>query len=255
MSYTIKEDCTLPSLGKVYDTEINPHISLRSMTTEEEMLRLSHSERPNKVLCDIIEACIVSDKLPIHVYDMCLSDYQYLLHRLRVATYGTDYTMRIVCPFCGSVKDETINLDDLEVKQYTEELDKYFEFTLPVTGNIVKLKLQTPHSIDDISIKVKEDRKKSSDIVDKTLLYTLKDIIKTIDGNVYDALRLENYLRKLPMADTNYILKNAEMLNKELGLSSTILVSCKECDVEYDANFRIGPDFFGPRINFRGETL
>lgn len=79
MSFTITEDCTLPSLGLVYSKPVNPNVKLRSMTTEEEMRRLAHTERPYKVLCDIIEDCIVGDKLGISVYDVCLGDYQYLL--------------------------------------------------------------------------------------------------------------------------------------------------------------------------------
>jgi hypothetical protein len=66
-------------MGLVYDKPINPVFKIRSMTTEEEMRRLAHTERPYKLLCDIIEECIVGDKPGISVYDMCLGDYQYLL--------------------------------------------------------------------------------------------------------------------------------------------------------------------------------
>ena len=51
---------TLPSLGKVYgDKQINPEVTLRSMTTAEEMKRLNPSDRAYKVLADIIDDCLI----------------------------------------------------------------------------------------------------------------------------------------------------------------------------------------------------
>lgn len=250
MSYTIAEDYTIPSLGKVYKGKnVNPNIKLRSMTTEDEMLRLSHSERPYKLLSDMIDGCIVGDKPGIPVYDMCLADYQYLLHRLRVVTYGPKYLTDSFCRWCGAPNKLEINLDDLPVKQYSEDLDKYFEFTLPVSKNIVRIKLQTPRSVDDISIRVKEFKKNHPDAADPTIVYTTKSLVDTVDGQVLDSVKLENWVRKLPMADTNTIIRHAEVLNSSFGIDLNIHIECKECGVDYDTPFRVTSEFFGPSIN------
>lgn len=249
MSYTIAEDFTLPSLGKVYKKQINPIVKLRSMSTEDEMLRLSHSERPYKLLCDMIENCIVGDKPGISVYDMCLADYQFLLHKLRIVTYGSEYQTQTTCRWCGAVNETTVDLDTLEVIEYKDELEKYTEFTLPRSGNVIRIKMQTPRSVDDIALRVKEFKKKSPDAADPTIIYTVKSLIDTIDGQVFDSFKLENWVRKLPMMDTNYILKNAEMLNKGFGINTTITIECRGCGVDYDTPFRITPEFFGPRVD------
>lgn len=249
MSYTIAEDFTLPSLGKVYKKQINPIVKLRSMSTEDEMLRLSHSERPYKLLCDMIENCIVGDKPGISVYDMCLADYQFLLHKLRIVTYGSEYQTQTTCRWCGTVNETTVNLDALEVIEYKDELEKYTEFTLPRSGNVIKIKMQTPRSVDDIALRVKEFKKRSPDAADPTIIYTVKSLIDTIDGQILDSFKLENWVRKLPMMDTNYILKNAEMLNKGFGINTTITIECRGCGVDYDTPFRITPEFFGPRVD------
>ena len=55
MNYTIAEEYTLPSLGKVYKEQVNPVVKIRSMTTEEEMLRLAPSEKAYKNICEIID--------------------------------------------------------------------------------------------------------------------------------------------------------------------------------------------------------
>ena len=98
-NYTISEYFTLPSEGKIYDTEVNPQINLRSMTTQEEMQRLTHSDKAYKPLCDIIDACMI-EKCGISSYDMALGDYQYLLFMLRVVTYGSEYKGTATCPIC-----------------------------------------------------------------------------------------------------------------------------------------------------------
>lgn len=247
---TIKEDFTLPSKGKVYDTKVIPEVALRSMTTEDEMKRLAHSERQYKVLCDVIDDCMVGTKPGISSYDMCLGDYQYLLHRLRSVTYGAEYRVDTYCPFCGAVNKQTINLDELEVKEYNEDLEKYLNITLPKTKKLVRLKLQTPRSIDDIAIKKKEMMKRNPEMEsDPGLLLTIKSLIDTIDGEILDSVKLDVVVRKLPMADTNYILKCAEKLATAIGVETDFHCTCKECGGDYVSSFRISPEFFGPDID------
>ena len=86
---SIIEEYKLPSHGKVYSKEINPEGTISSMTTEDEMKKLAPSDKQYKVMSDVIEGCM-TEKPAIHVYDMCMGDYVYLLHKLRVVTYGKD---------------------------------------------------------------------------------------------------------------------------------------------------------------------
>lgn len=148
-SPVIIDNVTLPSLGKVYNREINPNVSLRSMTTADEMKRLGNSDRPLQLMASIIEDCLV-EKPGIPVYDMIVGDYTFLLMKLRIATYGTSYPMNSICPYCGYSESETINLDDLFVVQYSEDMEKYREVDLPISGKHITLKMQTPRMLDDI---------------------------------------------------------------------------------------------------------
>ena len=59
--YTISESFTLPSKGLIYDKKFDPIVTIHSMQTRHEMMRLSPGEYPYKSLCDIIHDCIVSD--------------------------------------------------------------------------------------------------------------------------------------------------------------------------------------------------
>ena len=76
---TIKESVTLPSKGKFCRDLKTCDIQLRSMTTEEEMLRVSATNTPYKQLCEIIDRCIIND-IGMSSYDMHIGDYLYLLY-------------------------------------------------------------------------------------------------------------------------------------------------------------------------------
>lgn len=247
MSYTIAEDFTLPSLGKLYSGQINPHIKLRSMTVEEEMKRLTPSETPYKTLCDIIDDCTV-ESCGISSYDMCLGDFQYLLHRLRVVTYGSEYKLTSTCPFCGTPNEVTLNLDSIKVLQYDDYLQKYFKLTLPVSKKEVELKYQTPRIADNITQRKKEIIKRTGKTAqDQSLLLEVSSLIKTIDGKAFNPITQESFIRKLPMRDINKILNYADKINKGIGIDTNIpLDHCSYCDLPYKYPFRITPEFFRP---------
>ena len=248
MTYTIKEDFTLPSHGKLYDTQINDNISLRSMTTLEEMKRLAPSEHPYKMMSEVIDDCLI-DKPGISAYDMCIGDYQFLLHKLRIVTYGSEYKMDSICPYCGTSNVIPIDLGELVVSEFTDDLLNYLKFTLPKTGKVIELNIQTPRMFDSIAERKQQLLQKSNDSsYDPSLLITLESLIKSVDGKYLDPGKLSTFVRTLPMADTNMILKSAEKINMGVGLNTKVENMCKKCSLKYNTSFRITSEFFGPSI-------
>ena len=146
---TITEDYTLPSLGKIYSTPFDPDVKLRSMTVAEEMKRLTNTDKPYKAMAEIIESCMET-KIPVSIYDLCLGDYQYLVHKLRVVTYGPKYDITLRCGVCGEYTETSINLDEIRVNTYTEDYDQYKIKVLPVSGDTVELRYQTPRDLDTL---------------------------------------------------------------------------------------------------------
>jgi wobble nucleotide-excising tRNase len=45
---------------------------------------------------------------------MALGDYEFLLHKLRIVTYGPEYKMALTCPYCGKEFETTADLEQLE---------------------------------------------------------------------------------------------------------------------------------------------
>ena len=248
-NYTISEYFTLPSQGKVYDQKVVPEVHLSSMTTRHEMQRLAPSKSQFKVLCDIIDDCIVDD-IGISSYDMCSGDYQFLLFKLRTVTYGPDVTIKDVCPHCGAVSDLKIDIDNLEILSDIESFNKYRVFTLPVTGKEIKLRFQTPHMLDTVIEKVKEynDRVKNNQ-VDQTMIFSIKEIIETVDGHKPDPINIDEWLRNLPMKDTNTILAYANKMDNCIGVNTNLDIDCDICGRTHSTILKVGPEFFRPEID------
>lgn len=245
---TIKEDFELPSKGMIYTRKFDPHFVLRSMTTEDEMARLAPSQNPYKAMSDIIESCL-EKKFPIPVYDLCLGDYTYLLHKLRVVTYGADYNLRFTCPYCGKSETITINLDDMPVNRYDESLEDMSTVVLPVSKNEIKLRFQTPRDLDRIANEAKKMREEFPDMVgDPTILLTLQSLIDLIDGSAVNPIMIKETLKKLPMKDTNTISKIATKLNSSIGIDTDLKITCSNCGGEVNTPFRYTSEFFGPSV-------
>ena len=73
--------------------------------------------------------------------------------------------------------------------------------------------MQTPRILDDIAIKVKDFKRKRQDFQgDPAFFFNLASFIDTVDSEKMNEMRLEEFLKNLPMKDTNYIMQCADKL-------------------------------------------
>ena len=245
--FTIMEGYELPSQGKIYDTAVNSHIELRSMTARDEMKRLSPSSTPLKTLADIIEGCCI-EKPAVHVYDMALGDYEFLLHKLRIVTYGEDYKVALRCSECGEAVEAIAKLDQLSVKEFDEEaINNIRTFTLPKSGRTITLNFLSPRSVEESEVKVKDmKRKYKTATIDFETLVRLLVNIDLVDGEKKSEHELENIITNLPAIDLQKILNNIDNLNQQIGLDNILYLTCPSCGEEITTFFRFGPEFFRP---------
>lgn len=246
-NYTISESYELPSKGAIYDTPINPQVELRSMTTRDELKRLNPSATPLKTLADIIENCML-EKPAIHVYDMAIGDYEYLLHKLRTITYGPDYKLSVTCANCGETIDAVAKLDELALKPFDKaEFEKLKVVTLPVSGTEITLKIQTPRTLDAVETKVKEMKRKAPDAgINFETFAQLLSYVDLVDGNKLNSVELEGFINNLPARDMNKLMNAADKFNAYLGLDTKIVLTCSSCGEDISTFFRFGPEFFRP---------
>ena len=249
MNVTIQETFTLPSGGQIYSKPINPDITLRSMTTMDELKRLSPSELPYKNMCDMIDDCMVGEK-QMSSYDMCLGDYQFLLHKLRIVSHGTDYNMLVQCPNCGKIEEKVFNMEELEVFTYDKEtFGDLLSLHLPASDIDITLKFQTPRDLDNIVKKKKELLAKNKLMLDPTLTLTVMSGIDLVDGDKLNFVKLESFVQNLPMKDTNLILNRIDEINVKVGIDTTVYNHCSQCGYDYLSTFPITKEFFRPSTN------
>jgi hypothetical protein len=250
---TIQEEYELPSGGKIYEKPVNPHIKLRSMTVREEMKRLSPSNNEFKKMSDIIEACIVGEKPTVKVYDMCIGDYEYLLHKLRVVSHGNKYRMSVVCPNCGDVVDSEVDLDSLKSREFDlGEFRDLMNIHLDDADRDITIKFQTPRILDSINTREAEMKKRASEFVDVdyNLLATLEYAIDTVDGNHVAFTDKTTFIYSLSVKDMNKILNRLQTLNRKVGLDTDrVVIPCKKCNYEILTFFRYQSEFFRPQDN------
>lgn len=247
VDYTIMEGYELPSKGKIYNTSVDPHIELRSMTARDEMKRLSPSSTPLKTLADIIEGCCI-EKPGVHVYDMSLGDYEFLLHKLRIVTYGEDYKVSLRCPECGEIIETVAQLGQLDVKEFDEEKIKELQtFTLPKSNRIITLNFLSPRMVEEMEAKVKDMKRRYKNVtIDFETLVRLLTNIDLVDGEKKSETELDNIVTNLPALDLQKILNNIDMLNQQVGLDNILYLTCPKCGGEVTTFFRFGPEFFRP---------
>ena len=174
-------------------------------------------------MADIIDDCIDGD-IGISSYDMCLGDYQYLLFKLRTITFGPEYDMGGTCPYCMGENYVTVNLDELEVNEYDDSIADLLQVKLPVTNSVVTLTLQTPRMLDRIKRLTKDRmRRVKNNTENPMLLYTITTSIEDVDGEVMSPIALEEWVKDLPMGDTNTLLNKINELNSKIGLQTGCL--------------------------------
>lgn len=243
---TIEEEYTLPSKGLMYAKPFDPTVKLRSMTVADEMRRLSQTKTPFKQMADLIESCLLT-KLPIPVYDLNMCDYTFLLHKLRITTYGSNYTLRTYCPHCESVFTSDINLEDIPVKMYDKSMKDDFTVTLPKSGKVIQLRLQTPRDCDTIALKAEEHEKETGE--DISPLLNVASHIKSIDGTPLNSILFMEEIKRWNAYDFTYLVQKIENIEKKVGLDSIIKIECPKCHNTIDTTFRYTEEFFRPHID------
>ena len=243
----IQETYKLPSLGKL--NNIKDSVTLRPMTTDEELLRLDATGREaNRVFCDIIDACVVEPK-KFKSYYLPIQDQVFLLYKLRTVTYGSKYNVSLICPHCGSPITLDVDLDSLPINYIEEEeFRKINEYTLPKTGDHIKQKILTPALQDDIDSALEDKKEKLNRPLkpSEVVLERLCLRIAQVNGETMIPEMVKNYLRGLSAVDFQTI-KTHDVYLKTFGIQTAgIKTRCPQCMLEFKFALPLTKEFFEP---------
>jgi hypothetical protein len=104
--------------------------------------------------------------------------------------------------------------------------------------------------LDEIQARTKELKRKAPNFVgDPAFLFSLQLMINEIDGEKPHPLKLEDFIKSLPMMDTNYLVQYCQKINDSIGLDTVLDNTCDVCGLDYTSRFRANSEFFGPTLN------
>ena len=245
MKSSIVETVKLPSLGKL--DGIDPEVTIRSMTTFEEKLRLGSKGRFFKIISGIINRCITSPE-NFNSYDLTLQDFVYLFYQLRIVSYGSMYKVVTHCSECGSKFTDEVDLSKLEVNYLSDEFKNPFEITLPRSQDKVMIRLLRTREIDEIAKESEILVKNNKDIEgDPSYLISLARKIVSVNGKELPGAVLDKYVQDMEAIDSNYIEHKYDQVN--FGLDITVKCICPKCGERIEYLLPVGDNFFRPQFD------
>lgn len=241
----IQETYEIPSRGKIYtDMEVPSEFTLRAMTTVEEKMRLSGQGM--EAIPKLIQACTVEPE-KVDVSQLKMFDLQFLMYKLRIVTYGSDYDMEIRCPYCGATKRIRVNLDDIPVN-YIDEIPDLKFGPLPISGDTIECKALSSADYAYITKEAKRIRAKFPDYVgDPELILNLQQKILKINGEEMNSVMLRKYVEGMNMRDVRFLESKYNDALADIGMDTSMTEVCDSCGEEIDYNISTGPEFFRPR--------
>lgn len=245
----ISETYRLPSLGKCYGDEFPEEVTIRSMTTFEEKMRLGTQGFWN-TMCAILDAVVTSPE----GYDtkkMTLFDFYFLMYKMRTVSYGPIYKVHLTCPHCGKQQVVNLNLDDLKVDYLSDTAKEPFEIgPLPRSGDTLSCRHLRVYDAINNERRAKDILKKSPEYVgDPSYILNIASKIDAINGNPVTQVEAQLYAEKLSALDSAYFHQAYDKIVGDVGLDSVCTDICANCGEEVTFGLPMDSEFFRPTFD------
>lgn len=245
----VSEEYKLPSNGKLYGDSVPAEVTIRSMTTFEEKMRLGNQSFL-KTMCQIIDSVVVSPE-EFNTQLMTLFDFYFLMYKMRVVSYGPTYKVQVTCPHCGKVTTCKVDLDSLKVNYLEEEASEPFDIG-PLPRSKDTLQCRYLRVIDSINIerKAKEILKKYPEYVgDPSYILNRAAQIVSINGEEMNPIDVQKYVEEMNAMDSAYFRQAYDKIVEKVGMSTECSDICSECGEELLFDLPFNSEFFRPTFD------
>ena len=189
---------TLPSKGECYKNKIS-ELKVSHLVAYDENLIMSPSLYQNGTFLDhILKNKILDDISPD---DLIQGDRDAIIIWLRAGAYGNEYPIRMTDDKSGKEFETTVDLSKLKFRKFNLKGDEegYFDFKLPVSGDIVKFRFLTNGDVKKL------ERMRESENVAESVT-EIKDNIRKIrsfieDSDKFDEFNAKNALEGLSIVE------------------------------------------------------
>lgn len=235
----------LPSQGRYYP-EGHPlyektSIEIKQMTAKEEDILTSRNLLKKGVALERLIQSLIVDKT-IDPKSLLIGDRNAIIIAARVSGYGSDYTVNVTCPSCGTKQDYGFNLNNLNITHgevdhtldVTDNLDGTITCILPKTEVTVVARLLTGNEEKNLT-----DSISSNNLVSKQL----ESIIVSVNGD--SSRNAINYVaNNMPSIDSRHLRMVVKEATPNVDLTQDF--SCTNCGHEQEMEVPLTANFFWP---------
>lgn len=246
----VSENYVLPSKGLLYGDNFGEEVTIRSMTTFEEKMRLG-SQGFWKTMGSILDAVIVSPEI-YETRAMTLFDFYFLMYKMRAVSYGPIYKVTVKCPRCGKKEICRVNLDDLGVTYLKEDFKEPFEIgPLPRSQSKLGCRFLRVQDYINNEKRAKEILERSPDYVgDPLYILNKASQIVTIDGEEVTPVEAEMFVENMQAMDSAYFSQMYDHIVGDVGMDTVCTDVCSSCGEEMKFNLPMNSEFFRPTYDF-----
>ena len=228
---------TLPSQGRFYRNK-KASLKVGYLTAADENILLGQKNPDNIVHTLLRNKIYEPDVDPNQLLDC---DVEAILIFLRNSSFGPEYTFTLRDPKTLKDFQQTILLDELNIKQGSMEPgnDGLFEFQLPVSKANVKCRLLTMSDIKEIQ-KIQDAY--PDGVVAPVVTKRLEMQIVSLNGET-DKGRIAQEIMTMPIADSKFIRNSMRDAEPRLDLDRTFTAPSGE---KVTSRITFGAEFFRP---------
>lgn len=242
------EHVELPTQGKFYPSDHPLHgeetVEIRYMTAKETDILSSKDLLKNGTAIDRMLENLVTNK-KVKVADLFVGDKNALVIAARINGFGNIYQAQASCPSCAASSEVEFDLNDVKVKNSTDEIkfseNGTFFITLPQTKIEAECKLLTGN--DEKSLGKKADKKRKLKLPDSSITDQYKMIIVSLNG-VSERSSVEEFVDIMPAQDAAHLRREYDKLRPDVDM--TYAHECDSCNAINTVSIPFSANFFWP---------
>lgn len=262
---TVNENEKLQTTAKEVFTQSSPLVETVQMITKgllpgipkEITIRAIQRKDKKKILMGniddpllaLLQECIVAPK-NFNVYNLLGFEAEYLLYRLRVLTYGAEYTFKEKCPYCKTINDVDVDLNNIPIIDVPDDFKLTFDIQLPVSGDVLNCKLLTEGEKIAIRKEAKKFKDEAGNMSAEVDMMWESRII-AINGHTNMApIEVNQYLDNMNDYDSEYFMEYYSYKEGNYGLQTILKFNCDNCDEYIESDMPSIYTFFRPTFTF-----
>ena len=239
MNFNLPHDVVpLPSQGLFYANK-KKSVKVGYLTAQDENLLASVNMGTTNVIGQLLKSKIYEPDIKID--DLLPGDVESILIFLRNTAFGPKYKISSIDPQTSKRFESEIELSELNIKQTESKpgVDGYFETKLPMSDDVVKLRLLTygEESLIDSELDLYPDGMIAPKVTRK-----LESYIVSINGSS-DREQIVKYIQMMPIKDSQFIRKFINDSEPRLDLKKQVIAPSGE---RVDTSVSFGVEFFRP---------